>query len=100
MARAGKKLDAKKWKDAAEKILNWSMGHNPFGLCLFTGVGFKHPIPASFMNYKIPSAALNGFIGTPDDQPYIETRNLVEWSTQEAWDIPYTYAIGLISYLD
>ncbi len=99
MARAGKKLDVKKWKDAAEKILNWSMGHNPFGLCLFTGVGFKHPIPASFMNYKIPSAALNGFIGTPDDQPYIETRNLVEWSTQEAWDVPYTYAIGLISFL-
>ncbi|MBQ0736341.1 glycoside hydrolase family 9 protein [Aquimarina celericrescens] len=100
MARAGKALQKKEWQQAAERILNWSMGYNPYGLCLFTGVGFKHPIPASFMNYKIPSAALNGFIGTPDDQPYIETRNLVEWSTQEAWDIPYTYAIGLISYLD
>ncbi|MBP2832891.1 glycoside hydrolase family 9 protein [Aquimarina sp. U1-2] len=100
MARAGKKLQKKDWQQAAERILNWSMGYNPYGLCLFTGVGFKHPIPASFMNYKIPSAAMNGFIGTPDDQPYIETRNLVEWSTQEAWDVPYTYAIGLISYLD
>ncbi len=99
MARAGKALQKEEWQQAAERILNWSLGYNPYGLCLFTGVGFKHPIPASFMNYKIPSAALNGFIGTPDDQPYIETRNLVEWSTQEAWDVPYTYAIGLISFL-
>ena len=41
-----------------------------------------------------------GFIGTPDDRPYLEANNLVEWSTQEIWDVPYYYAIGLISYLD
>ncbi|MDF1547742.1 MAG: glycoside hydrolase family 9 protein [Bacteroidales bacterium] len=100
MARAGKLLKRKEYQVAAEKILNWTMGHNPFGLCLFTGVGFKHPIPASFMNYKIPSAAVSGFLGTPDDQPYIETQNLVEWSTQEIWDVPYFYTIGIISYLE
>ncbi len=100
MARAGHLLEKPTWKKAAEKILHWSMGHNPYGLCLFTGVGFKHPIPASFMNYKIPSAPLIGFLGTPNDRPYLETQNLVEWSTQEAWDVPYYFAIGLISYLD
>lgn len=100
MARAGKLMGKKEWQDAAEKILSWSMGHNPFGLCLFTGVGFKHPVPASFMNYKIPSAAMVGFLGTPDDKPYLETNNLIEWSTQEIWDVPYFYAIGIISYIE
>ncbi len=100
MARAGKQLGRRAWQDAAERILSWSMGHNLAGLCLFTGVGFKHPIPASFMNYKIPSAAVVGFLGTPADEPYIETNNLVEWSTQEVWDVPYYFTIGLISYLE
>jgi hypothetical protein len=93
-------MQNKNWQNHAEKMLNWSLGNNPFGLCLFTGVGFKHPVPASFMNYKIPSAAVVGFLGTTDDKPYIETSNIIEWSTQETWDVPYYYAIGLISYLD
>ncbi len=99
MARAGKLMNKQKWQDAAVRILNWTMGHNPFGLCLFTGVGFKHPVPANFVSYYIPSSAVVGFLGTPDDLPYIETQNLVEWSTQEIWDVPYFYTIGIISYL-
>ncbi len=100
MARAGKLFGKKDWQNSAEKILNWTMGHNPYGLCLFTGVGFKHPVPANFLNYYIPSSPLVGFLGTPDDLPYIETQNLVEWSTQEIWDVPYYFTIGIISYLD
>ena len=100
MARAGKYFKNSNWQKSAEKILNWTMGHNPFGLCLFTGVGFKHPLPANFVNYHIPSSALIGFLGTPDDKPYLETQNLVEWSTQEIWDVPYFYTIGIISYLE
>lgn len=100
MARAGKQVGEPSWQHAAEKILHWTMGHNPVGLCLFTGVGFKHPVPASFMNYRIPSAALCGFIGRPDDTPYQETSNAIEWSTQEIWDVVQYYTIGMISYLE
>ena len=99
LARAGKFFEQQPWKDAAEKILQWSTGHNTTGLCLFTGVGFKHPVPASFMNYKIPSGVSVGFFGRPDDTPYLETSNAIEWSTQEIWDVPYFYTIGLICYL-
>ncbi len=99
MARAGKLFGKREWQNSAEKILNWTMGHNPFGLCLFTGVGFKHPVPGNFVNYYIPYSPVVGFLGTPNDLPYLETQNLVEWSTQEIWDVPFYYAIGIISYL-
>ena len=75
------------------------MGHNTEGLCLFTGVGFHHPVVGSFRNYKIPEAVAVGFIGRPDDTPYLETSNAVEWSTQEIWHVPYFYAVGAIANL-
>jgi hypothetical protein len=40
-----------------------------------------------------------GFIGRPDNTPYLETSNAVEWSTQEIWDVPHFYAVGAIAYL-
>ncbi|NMC38084.1 MAG: hypothetical protein GYA41_07160 [Bacteroidales bacterium] len=84
------------WIDFAEGILSWSTGYNTTGLCLFTGVGFKHPVPANYMNYKIPSSVPVGFLGRPDDSPYMETSNAVEWSTQEAWDVPYYNTVQMI----
>lgn len=99
MARAGKHLGRRDRQDGARRLLGWSTGHNPTGLCLFTDLGFKHPVPASFMNTKIPSAAVVGFLGRPEDTPYLETSNAVEWSTQEIWDVPFYYAIGLVSHL-
>jgi hypothetical protein len=100
LARAGRAMKRPDWQAHAERLLQWALGHNPEGLCLFTGVGFHHPMPASFLNYKIPEAAVVGFLGRADDSPYIETSNAVEWSTQEIWDIPYLYAIGAIAYLE
>ena len=34
------------------------------GLCLFTGVGFHHPVVGSFRNYKIPEAAAKSLLGS------------------------------------
>jgi len=99
LARAGKALKRKDWQAHAERLLQWSLGHNSEGLCLFTGVGFHHPVVGSFRNYKIPEAVAVGFIGRPDDTPYLETSNAVEWSTQEIWDVPFFYAVGAIAYL-
>ncbi len=89
----------KNCKSYAERFLQWAKGYNTTGLCLFTGVGYKYPIPANLMNYRVPSGSPVGFMGRPDDTPYLETSNAVEWSTQEIWDVPFSYTIGLINYL-
>jgi len=99
MARAARALDRPAWAHAAERILQWSTGHNPAGLSLHTSIGFRHAIPANFANYRIPSAAMVGFLGYPDDQPYLETSHAIEWSTQEIWDVPFYYSIGIVTYL-
>jgi hypothetical protein len=98
-ARAGNYFKRADWLDFAEGILQWSTGFNNTGLCLFTGVGFKHPVPANFVNYKIPSGVSVGFLGRPDDTPYLETSNAIEWSTQEIWDVPFYNTIQLIYLL-
>lgn len=92
LARAGRTFERDDWLAAAERLLQWSTGHNPAGLSLFTGAGFHHPVPMSAFAHQIPGAALNGFCGRPDDTPYVETANLEEWNTQEVWDVPNYYA--------
>ena len=83
----------------ARRLIQWATGHNTTGLCLFTGVGFRHPVIASFVNYRIPDATMDGFVGRLDDTPYMETSNAVEWNTQEVWGVPFYYAIGAVTYL-
>jgi len=99
LSRAGKFFKREDWQKQAETLLSWAFGHNPAGLSLFSGIGFKHPVPASFFNYKIPEACVAGFIGKPDDTPYLEESNGIEWSTQEIWDVPFAYAVGAVMYL-
>jgi hypothetical protein len=96
LARAAKLFGINNWKKASEILLQWATGHNTTGLCLFTGIGFKHPVTASFCNYKIPDATMAGFIGRPDDSPYLETSNAVDWNTQEIWDVPFYFTIGAV----
>ncbi|MDX2196499.1 MAG: glycoside hydrolase family 9 protein [Cytophagales bacterium] len=93
LARAYKYFGDTSYKNQACKLIMWDLGHNPYELCLATGVGFKHPVPASYYNYKIPDAHVVGFAGRPDDTPYIETSNAIEWNTQEVWGVPYAYLI-------
>ncbi len=99
LARAAKLFSEKSWRDAAERLLQWMTGHNTVGLCLFTGVGFRHPVPFSACNVKIPEACISAWIGRPDDTPYMETSNAVEWNTQEIWDVVYAHAVGAIAFL-
>jgi len=99
LARAGRYFREPHYRGHAERLLQWSMGHNPTGLSTFTGIGWKHPVGYSMMNLKIPEAVLNGFAGRPDDSPYLETSNLIQWNTQEAWGVPYVHAIGAVTSL-
>lgn len=99
MARAARLERTPDWGTAAERVLHWALGHNPAGLCTNQAVGFRHVLPANFVNYRVPDAMSLGFLGRPDDTPYVETTNAIEWSTQEIWDIPYVYTIGIIEML-
>lgn len=99
LIHAGRLLNEPRYIDHAERLIQWSTGYNPYSLCLFQGVGFRHPVQASFMNYMIPDAALNGFIGNLDDTPYIETSNAIDWNTQEVWGVPFYHLIMAISYI-
>ncbi|MFA9389614.1 MAG: glycoside hydrolase family 9 protein [Prolixibacteraceae bacterium] len=96
LAKTGVLFNEKRYIHAAEKLMHWILGHNPYGLCLISDMGFKHPVQGSFVNLKIPFAPLAGCIGWFDDSPYQEISNAVEWSTQEIWDVPYIYAVGAV----
>ena len=99
LARVSRLWDAPAYRDQAERLIQWATGHNTAGLCLFTGLGFRHPVMASFVNYRIPDATVDGFIGRMDDSPYMESSNAIEWNTQEAWGVPFYHAIGAIIHL-
>jgi hypothetical protein len=99
LARAGKFMNRPEWQRHAEHLLQWSMGHNPTGLSLFTGVGSRHPVPFSIRNVKVPEACVLGFAGNPDDTPYLETSNMMQWNTQEIWCVPFGHCIGALAYL-
>ena len=88
LARAGYLLNRKDSQTAAEEMLQWLLGHNPFGACMITDLGFRHPTPAHFYLRKIPYGFTAGCVGRENDTPY-----------QEMWDIPWVYVIGAATYL-
>jgi hypothetical protein len=98
-AKAGRLLQRPDWLAAAERMLQWTLGHNPEGLCLHTGVGYRHPTQFSGYVTQVPDAICVGHIGRPDDTPYQETSPLIEWSTQEIWDIPHAHMTEAVLWL-
>jgi hypothetical protein len=99
LARAARVLDEPTWADAADRLLQWSLGHNPYAMSLFTGIGFRHPVAFSTLAHQIPEAAVTGFIGREDDSPYLEESASVEWNTQEVWGLPYAHAAAAATRL-
>jgi len=99
LAKAGALLERPDWQAAAERLIQWTLGHNPESLCLHTGVGYRHPTPFSAYIPQIPDAMLVGHVGWPDDRPYLEDSPLIEWSTQEVWDIPQAYMAEAVAWL-
>jgi hypothetical protein len=99
LSKAGKLLEHPEWQQAAEKLIQWLLGHNTESLCLHTGVGYEHPTPFSGYVAHLPNAICVGHIGRPDDRPYLETSELIEWSTQEVWDIPHAYLAEAVLWL-
>ena len=98
-AKAGRLFNRPDWQAAAERMIQWTMGHNLEGLCLHRGVGFRHPTPFSAAVTQLPETMCVGHIGRPDDTPYMESSPLIEWSSQEVWDIPHSHLTEAVLWL-
>jgi len=92
-AKASRLLGRKEWRQASERMIQWVLGHNLEGCSLHSGIGYRHLTPFSAYVAQVPDAMSVGHIGRPDDSPYLETSPLVEWCTQEIWDIPHGYLL-------
>lgn len=99
LARAAALFDQPAWRVTAERLLHWCLGHNTRNRSLFTGIGYRQPVGYSFRIPQIPEAMLVGFIGRPDDSPYIEESMAIEWNTLEYWSIPYLHAAQAACWL-
>ena len=87
------------WRGTAERLLHWCIGNNTLNRSLFTGIGYRQPIGYSFRIPQLPEAMLVGFIGRPDDTPYLEESAAIEWNTLEYWSVPYLHAAQAACWL-
>jgi hypothetical protein len=99
MARAARLFCEPQWKAAAERLLQWCLGHNIRNRSLFSGIGYRQPVGYSFRIPQIPEATMTGFIGRPDDTPYLEESTAIEWNTLEYWSIPFVHAAQAACWL-
>jgi len=99
VARAAAILNQPAWRQPAERLLHWCLGHNTLNRSLFSGIGYRHPIGYSFRIPQIPEAMVTGFIGRPDDSPYLEESTAIEWNTLEYWSVPFLQAAQAACWL-
>lgn len=99
LARAAVLLDQPSWRHPAERLLHWCLGHNVHNRSLFSGIGYRQPVGYSFRIPQIPEAMMVGFIGKPDDSPYLEQTTAIEWNTLEYWSIPFIHAAQAACWL-
>ena len=99
LARAAALFQQPTWRAAAEKLLHWCLGHNTLNRSLFSGIGYRQPVGYSYRIPQIPEAAVTGFIGRPDDSPYLEESTAIEWNTLEYWSVPFLQAAQAACWL-
>jgi hypothetical protein len=99
LARAGFLFGKKTWRSAAERLLHWHLGHNTVNRSLFMGIGYRQPTGYSFRVSQIPEAMINGFMGRPDDSPYVEESMAIEWNTLEYWSVPFYQTAMAVCFL-
>jgi len=99
LARAAALLHHPAWRDPAERLLHWCLGHNTLNRSLFSGIGYHQPVGYSFRIPQLPEAMVVGFIGRPDDSPYLEESTAIEWNTLEYWSIPFLQAAQAACWL-
>jgi hypothetical protein len=99
LAKAGALLGRPDWRELAERQIQWTLGHNPLNRSLCNGIGYRQPVAYGFRVTQIPEGMVVGFIGRPDDTPYLEESFAIEWNTLEHWDVPYAWAMLAIHWI-
>ena len=99
MAKGAALFHRQDWRLAAERLMHWCLGHNPLNRSLFSGIGYRQPVGYSFRIPQIPEAMFTGFIGRPDDSPYLEESTAIEWNTLEYWSMPFIHAAQTARWL-
>lgn len=99
LARAAVLFNQPAWRGSAERLLHWCLGHNTLNRSLFTGIGYRQPVGYSFRIPQLPEAMMVGFIGRPDDSPYLEQSTAIEWNTLEYWSVPFQHAAQAACWL-
>ena len=99
LAKAAALFGVPAWRALAEQQLQWTLGHNTLNRSLYNGIGYRQPVAYGFRVTQIPEGTVTGFIGRPDDSPYLEESFAIEWNTLEHWDVPYAHAINAICNL-
>jgi hypothetical protein len=99
LARAAHQIPRSGWRAPAERLLQWCLGSNTLNRSLFSGIGYRQPFGYSFRIPQIPEAPVTGFIGRPDDTPYLETSTAIEWNTLEYWSMPHIHAAQTACWL-
>jgi hypothetical protein len=99
LAKAAVLMVRPDWRKLAEQQIQWTVGHNTLNRSLYNGIGYRQPVAYGFRVTQIPEGTIIGFIGRPDDTPYLEESFAIEWNTVEHWDVPYAWAINAICWL-
>jgi hypothetical protein len=99
LARAAALLRQPAWRGPAERLLHWCLGHNTLNRSLFSGIGYRQPVGYSFRIPQLPEAMVVGFIGRPDDSPYLEESTAIGWNTLEYWSVPFLQAAQAACWL-
>ena len=99
LARSAAVLNQPRWRGPAERLLHWCLGHNMLNRALFSGIGYRQPCGYSFRIPQLPDAMMVGFIGRPDDSPYLEESTAIEWNTLEYWSMPFLHAAQAACWL-
>jgi len=99
LARAAALFNQDAWRATSERLLHWCIGHNTLNRSLFSGIGYRQPVGYSYRIPQLPEAMFTGFIGRPDDSPYLEQSTAIEWNTLEYWSVPFLHAAQAACWL-
>lgn len=69
-AAAARILNRPELLDDGYRLLEWTLGNNPFQLSSLNGVGVKQPCALSFQMGNIPGGVTMGIFGDEQDQPW------------------------------
>lgn len=69
-AAAARALDRPALATAGYRLLEWTLGNNPFELSTMNGVGVSQPCALSFQKGNIPGGVTMGIFGDEQDMPW------------------------------